>query len=764
MRGLWHFPAIACVLAILYSLLDMKWLGILFILWLLWLKQKRNLDFLVFTISLISFVFFASITPIIPDTSLEELEEEMRLTGTIEGKVKTEANQIQFTLDLTEPRTKLLVTHFPEKDEDYRRLPYEHALFHGAVCTLDQIIEIPSSGTNPAQFDFRQFLLQKQITHQAVLADFDTISCEAPNGLLSGLYKIRTDFIQQVEQKFSNFTAAWINAIVFGDASGIDDEINELFQRYGLSHIMAISGTHITLVIAFLYVLLVKGNLLTKEKAHWFFILFLPVYSVLAGANPPVLRAASMMVVLLLLQKYKLKLSYSDLFSILLMVFILWEPFIIYNVGFQFSFAVTFSILLSQQWIKQTETPLWNVFQISFVAQMAILPLQIYYFNLFQPVSIGMNLIIIPFFTFLVIPLMYIFVLIQFFPVALLYGVDSSFIWLQEKMLAFVMWADRVLPSPIYLDKLSVIGVVLYYLGFFLFMSLLARNRRRKAICASFLFIMPILTTAAKPYWQEEGIVTMFDMGQGDAILIEAPYHEAVVMIDAGSAFQFEEMEPARGVYKNIVRSYFHQRGIKQLDALILTHEDMDHIGSVFFILEEVKVKEVIVSPYFDTDILQVFQHIQPGLHVTKTEAGQELSINDALYFRVLAPSYDTGNANENSLVLYANLGINWLFTGDISQAEEEKLVRSPFDLNIDVLKVAHHGSNSSSGETFIQAIQPQIALISVGRNNRYGHPHEEVLDVLKAHHVTIYRTDRDGAIQFFYREEGGGTFSTFLP
>ncbi|MCT1903849.1 DNA internalization-related competence protein ComEC/Rec2 [Oceanobacillus sojae] len=763
MRGYWHFPAIAGVVAILYQLLDIKWLLLLFITWLLWLKLLKKLDTNVWLITICSFIVFNYIIPVIPQAAFEESSVEAEITGKIEGEVKLSSKQIQFTLHPPHSSSNLLVTYFPDKNEDFRDIPLKHSLFHGSQCTIYQSIEIPPSSTNPAQFDFRQFLLQKQISHQAILKDFNHIVCTPESGILPLLYKLRTNLLNKMEYTWSDYTAPWMNAIVFGDASGIEEAVTELFQRFGLSHIIAISGTHVTLVISFIYLIFVKGNIITKEKTYLFLLIFLPVYSILAGANPPVLRAASMMVVVLILQKYRWKLPYSDLFSILFMIFILWDPYIIYNVGFQFSFSVTFTILLSQGWVRKTKSLIWNIFQVSFVAQMAILPLQIYYFNIFHPLSILMNLAVIPYFTFFVIPLMYTFVLIHFLPGKFLYIADRSFAFIHDKVLLIMETIDDTLFSPIYLDQLSIWSVAVYFTCFLLFMKYLEHKQQKRAWIAGIIFILPILITAGKPYFQEEGIVTMFDMGQGDAILVEAARREAVIMIDAGAAFHFEDMEPTRGVYKNIIRAYFHQRGIKELDAIIVTHDDVDHFGSIRYILEEVKVKELIVSPYFDVELLKEFQEVQPALYIIQAEAGDILNFNDAMSFQVLAPNTDTGNSNDNSIVLYANLGLKWLFTGDISKEVEEKITRNYPGLRIDILKVAHHGSKTSTGEAFIEAVQPHIALISAGRNNQFNHPNEEVLEVLEDNQVHVYRTDEQGAIQFFYTDEGG-TFSTFLP
>lgn len=219
---------------------------------------------------------------------------------------------------------------------------------------------------------------------------------------------------------------------------------------------------------------------------------------------------------------------------------------------------------------RKTKSPVWNIFQVSFVAQMAILPLQIYYFNIFHPLSILMNLVVIPYFTFFVIPLMYTFVLIHFFPGNLLAIVDRSFAFIHEKVLIFIEALDTTLFPPIYLNQLSIWSVVFYFTCFLLFMKYLEHKQQKRAWIAGILFILPILMTAGKPYFQEEGIVTMFDMGQGDAMLVEAAKREAVIMIDAGAAFHFEDMEPTRGVYKNIIRPISINAGLKSWMQLSL--------------------------------------------------------------------------------------------------------------------------------------------------------------------------------------------------
>ncbi|GLO66636.1 hypothetical protein MACH08_24200 [Oceanobacillus kimchii] len=469
-----------------------------------------------------------------------------------------------------------------------------------------------------------------------------------------------------------------------------------------------------------------------------------------------------MITILLVIQKFKKKFLYIDIFSFVFLSLIIFDPYVIYEVGFQFSFAVTFAILLSAKWVSYSTSTLWNIVQISFVSQMAILPLQLHYFYIFQPLSILLNVIIIPYFTLFVIPLMYIATLLSFLPKQVLFILDNSFQWIHSVVVNFLVWVDTYLSFPLFMNGLSITAVIVYYIFFFRFMYELEIKRMKVAFLSGVLFCLPIIFGALKPYLSEEGIVTMFDIGQGDAILIETPYRQDTLLVDAGSTFDFESMEASRSVYKQILRPYFYSRGITHLDAIILTHEDLDHIGSLEYILEEVTVDTIMVSSFFDDQLIKNIQASFPNQIIKRIEAVQTIRGNFT-NFHVLSPTSDHQSLNDNSLVLYADLGAKWLFTGDIGSDVEKTLIKNHPEMNIDILKVAHHGSNTSSDSVYIEEIDPDFGLISVGRNNRYGHPSVEVIETLESKGIDILRTDLHGAIQYYF-SNNQGTFLIHSP
>src|SRR5699024_3765742 len=225
--------------------------------------------------------------------------------------------------------------------------------------------------------------------------------------------------------------------LVLGDDSQIDSDITEIFQDWNLSHLLAISGLHVGLVAALFYFILVKFNLLTREKAQWLLILGLPIYAFLAGGEPSVWRSSIMVLFFILFNKLNWRISPMDVLSIVFILLIAADKYIIYHIGFQLSFPVTFVLLLSVIWVSHNESRVFSVLQISFIAQMMILPLQLAYFSTFHPLSILLNVLVVPYFTLFVIPSM--FLLLLFSPLTFVVELfDKLFVPVQQSFIAFL--------------------------------------------------------------------------------------------------------------------------------------------------------------------------------------------------------------------------------------------------------------------------------------------------------------------------------------
>lgn len=757
MKGYWHVVAISVTAAFISILLEWNLLPFLF-LWLGFLYMTKRLPLIPLLISTLGFVFFIQQIPVL-DT--DKVPSERQQMETIQGKIikspVIQMNKVEVVLE--NPKDdKILVIYFPE-DENQRIDPYH--LRYGANCIARGKIGTPESARNPGEFDYRKFLLTQGIEKQMILKDLNDIECKG-SSFLHRFYSLRQKLIRQMEERVSGFTAAWINALILGDTSMVNDDTIKLFQDWGLSHLLAISGLHIGIVIGLIYFLLVRMNWLTKEKAEILIMLFLPVYALLAGGEPSVLRASLMALLILFLRRLHIMIPATDAISIIFVLLLLYDPYLIYNIGFQFSFIITFGIILSRRWLASVSSPVFQLLIISFISQMIILPIQLNYFSLFQPLSIIMNLLIVPYFSIFVIPYMFFMMFISFLPISILHSFDLLFSGIHLVVIEGIKWLDRYFDYPFYLTDLPVWLTIFYYLLLLVALHFLEENRLNKSFISFFLMASLLVGYAAIPYVTGKGTVTMLDIGQGDAFIIELPYRKGVIMIDAGATFSFEDMEPSPTNYERIIKPYLRSNGIHHIDALFITHEDTDHFGSLSFMLQDDVVREIYVSEYFQFPIEILNLTEEKSVPIRRLRAQEAIQIN-GLHFSVLAPIVDKGKSNENSLVLYTEIGgKSWLFTGDISKEEERDIMRT-YNFNVDIIKVAHHGSNTSTDPAFIEKLSPDTALIPVGKNNSYGHPTGEVIETLETFNIGIYRTDHHGAVQYIFQKDEGN-FYTFLP
>lgn len=760
MKGYWHIVALSALVAAISVLFEWN-LFILMFPWLAYLFASHRLKILPLLLSIISYLFFFYYLPQVEAdiSSQKNSNDSTFLQGKIIRSPIIQKNKIELVVEDDTTADKVLVIYFP----DEREIPSNETalLKYGAECIVHGQIEYPEGASNPGEFDYRQFLLKKEITKQIVVHDLTDIDCVGASFWHRFIY-LRQLLLHQAPENISDYTAAWVNALVLGDDSKIDPSVIRLFQDWGLSHILAISGLHIGIVVGLVYFLLIKTSAMTREKAELVVLLFLPLYAVLAGGEPSVLRASAMVVLFIILRRMKISVTALDIISVVFLLLLLFDRFIIYHIGFQFSFLVTIGIILTRKWLSLVSSSFYQVLIISFISQMVILPIQLNYFSLFQPLSILLNLVIIPYFSIFVIPFMFFFLLFSFLPESILHAFDILFTGIHYNVLLFIEWVDEYFNYPLYVSDLPVAFFICYYLCLVMSLVLVEREQLKEAFIGFSLLTLVLTGYAAAPYFSAKGTVTMLDIGQGDAFIIELPYREGVIMIDAGASFSFTDMEPSPTVYERIIKPYMRSRGIHEIDALFLSHEDLDHFGSLEFMIDDGVVKEVYVSDYyvFEPKLMQKLMDHQVPLQ--RIEVGSTINIQGQP-FSVVSPVVDKQDANENSLVLYTEIGgRSWLFTGDISEAEELEIIKH-YQVQADVIKIAHHGSNTSSNPLFLQSLQSNDAFISVGKGNSYGHPTKEVIETLEELGIRIFRTDEHGAVQYIFGKDEAW-FETFLP
>lgn len=758
MKGSWQLIAISSLMAIIAVTYENCLVYALFLLWvgILYYRNKASAPFILLLI-ITNVVFSIYYYP--PDIATKPLEtDKATFTGVIYSPITREASHTSLMLNLEKPSINVQVLYFPKE-----KVNIPPSWKTGATCQLSGALQAFPTSTNPGEFNYQSYFIKKGVTSQIVLENTSDLICEGENQLAK-FYQKRDVVMEQLSDSLSEFTTSWLFTLFFGEDSLLDESVVQVFQQWNLSHLLAISGLHIGLITSFLYVIVLKTGLLTKEKAMYIIVVFLLLYPFFSGGAPSIWRASLMTIISIVMIRFNKRMRVTDSISIVFLLCLVFDKQLVYQLGFQFSFLVTFALLLSRKWLL-TGTRMQLLIRISFISMVCLLPLQLTHFYYINPLALLPNIIFVPYFSLIVMPLL--FILLCFTPLSstVVQLLDGLFQFIHSIAIYWLHLINEYCFYPIVTGEISTAYTWIYYVILLaLFISIERKKKKHTYICAM-LLISWLLWLEVYPFFDETGSVTMLDVGQGDAIVLELPHRKGVIMIDAAGKLANDFKTPSDQTFYQVIKPFLYSKGINRVDLVILSHADLDHVGSFPYIVDQFHVKQTVVSSYFDMEIFSELKMKNSDLQVVRVRAGDIISYQDQL-FQIISPKKNYQNRNDNSLVIRSRIGtMDWLFTGDISSGIEEQLLDIYPQLKADVLKVAHHGSADASSAELLQQLNPSLSLVSVGKNNRYNHPGPEVIERLSDQNIHILRTDVYGAIQYTYKENGkSGTFSTFLP
>ncbi|MDZ5712287.1 DNA internalization-related competence protein ComEC/Rec2 [Jeotgalibacillus sp. HH7-29] len=625
-------------------------------------------------------------------------------------------------------------------------------------CVWDGELTSPQAAENFYAFDYKKYLFYQNIhwTYRVHNVRDCVTAEESVNTFLNNL---RYKGIDRIDKIFPEGIKGIAGALLFGDRSDMEEEQIRMYQRLGVIHLLAISGMHVGMITLFLWKLLLKAGL-TRETVRISLFFILPFYTVMAGAAPPVIRAAGMVLLGLSLQYVFVRLPLLHILSSVFMLHLFIFPLELVNAGFQLSYAVSFALALSSGKVLGSRNKFISLLMVTSIAQLGALPIILWHFYELSLSSFLMNLIFVPLYTLFILPSFIVIYLVSFISMdAAVYAafIPSTIISALEDLARII---SELKFSILITGKPSRWKVGILIAVGYMMMSCYEKSKYMAASCCLILFA-GVLTFS--PYINQKGSITFISVGQGDSILIQLPFNQGNYLIDTGGQVNFGQSKSTFSVGKEIVLPYLKSMGVSTIDLLILTHHDWDHIGGAGDLLSELKVKEVwtsggSVQKEEMQELLKAFEHDAiPVKEILETQYWQ-VGGNE---FTVMVPS-DQLEGNNGSLVLHARLGgKKWLFTGDIEEETERDMLDQFGD--IDVLKVAHHGSNSSSTGNFLEIVKPETAVVSAGRNNSYGHPHPDVMERLLDTGAKVYVTSEHGAVKYTFTGDHG-TFETALP
>lgn len=716
-----------------------------------WLTLKGEtfiISALVVGAGLLSFFFITTIRL----TEPSPLPSTFQLTWTSDYKIN---GQRLSGFARTETGEKLYVMY--TLSSELEKHFYETTSITGFTYVVQGELVAPNPSAHTYAFSFEKYLMSKgargifEVKSWTLMSEKKTIS--------SVLAKYRFHLKKHIETSFPPPLIAEAQALLIG-LRDMDDELQRAYQKLGITHLFAISGLHVALVSWLFYEGLLRLGI-RKEMAIIVLLIMLPVYGVVAGGAPSVIRAVSIVELIMLLRFTRWHMSVDDALAISFICFVLLEPGVIFQIGFQLSYLATASLIYSRG-IFQDRNWLQKSFLITFVCQLLVYPLLLYHFYELSISSFLANIIFVPLFSFIILPINILMVIATFLSMPLaniLFEVYEPLRnWLTEAIL-FLQALPLQLWSPgkpaFWLVCIAFVSVLfsLYFLE--------AKHYSKVAI----VLLIPAFCIHLAPIFYKETKITFLNVGQGDCTIIELPFRRAVYVVDAGGVLRFRQ-EPWKvsnspyEVGRQVVVPFLKGKGIREVDILILTHPDADHVEGAEEVLEEITMREIHVTPgSLNTPAMQdlLAEATKQKVPVKEKMEGTSWHVGSTS-FHYLSPRDTHYEGNDDSIVLFIQQqSFRALLTGDLEEAGERQLIKLYGQqlANITLLKAGHHGSKTSSIEPFVELLQPALTVFSAGRNNRYQHPHDIVVERFKKRRLATKTTSIDGTIEVtIYRDK----------
>ena len=622
----------------------------------------------------------------------------------------------------------------------------------GNVYKIKGNLRLPFKASNPSQFDYGKYLRNFDVF---TIVYADTAGCEyLPSELplrwkfMQKLNNLRNRILKTHSKYLKSPNLEILGGIVFGDdAVSPPDYIKDSFTNSGLLHILAASGMNVAFIFGFWFYILSLLKVPYKPRVISGMGVVI-LYTLMTGLGASVIRAALMLLFVL-----AGKLIDRDSHSVSLLAFVaflmlLYNPAFLNDVGFQLSFLVTFGIICTADVIiKRFEGnriiyKIAGALLIPVVAQVWVIPLQMFYFNTISTYSFFANISIMPFLSVISFGGFVSSVLAVVAPIADF--VCRIFDYILNIMLTALVWISNFfasLPHSLFeTPHPSVLQVFIYYIAVLLATLMIKEGftKRHTALLAGLVLVFCLLG-ARIPDGKLD--VIAFDVGNADAFLIKTP-GEKYIIIDTGKA-GYKGSKPQSEL---IIRKYLKDRGIKELELLILTHFDIDHAGGAENLTEKMKVQKILVNSISDS--APVARRIYKAAEETETPV--EIAPDDGVVYsepdltvRTFIKAYDSDNES-SVMTLLSYKDFDMLFTGDAG-VEAFRRIESRLPERVEVLKVGHHGAARVVDEAYIKRLGAEVSVISTGQNN-YGHPNKGTLDILRD--TAIYRTDKNNSIK----------------
>lgn len=587
--------------------------------------------------------------------------------------------------------------------------------------------------TNENQFDRQRFYRQQRVYQHLQVAKINQIVPVEKTSFINWCHQIRYRLIEYFSIMPQPLAGCCQQLLVGQTTSAIGREMQDA-KKLGIIHLFCISGMHVFLLVSIIRLLGIY-MWLEREWLDLLLVFILPCYLVIAGDSISITRAV-MMAEISLMRRF-LGVDALDGWALSLLAGLVIEPELGLSLGGQLSYTLSFILQVLSKKLR-------NFHQCLILGCLSLPSILSYTFE-FHLLSLVLSYPMIPLFSFVLFPL----VLIS----ASTFKVIPAISYLVNSLLKYFQLLLSLLaslPGEIHFGKPPLVVAILLFIITLWCVS--SYQRRYRWLTLFLVYLLCFICI----HYPLNGEVTFVDIGQGDCIIIRQAFNRQVVMIDTGGKLQFGNLtsqHQQNNVASQTSINYLKSCGIHHLDAVYLSHHDVDHIGYLPTILDQLAVDRVVVPAGMEKQPAFIRRvHLSCNTKIVPVTAG----VVDPV-FKILHPFAPGKANNEDSMVLSGRFGgLDFLFTGDLDQQNELQVIKHYPDLHADVLKLGHHGSKTASNEKFLTQLGVKQGIISAGRFNRYHHPNEEVITLLKAHGIQQLSTQQYGMISYHYTNTHG--------
>ncbi|MBN1621367.1 MAG: DNA internalization-related competence protein ComEC/Rec2 [Endomicrobiales bacterium] len=626
----------------------------------------------------------------------------------------------------------------------------------GDVLKITGQIKKPHQNTNPGGFDYARYLSRQKIYSLLYAREIIKTSHKAIPFYKSLALKIRSSMISAIKNNLPGLEGVLLSKMLVGERSRLPEDEKEKFVDAGVMHVLVVSGMHVGYCVAIFWGLFRLLGL-SYRRAALFTIPFIPIYALVTGANPPVLRASMMAIFIIISLSLARESNIYQSLSIAALTILILNPQALFTASFQLSFAATLGIVYIYPFLNKAINPENNflneedklrkivrflqwplrLFMVSFAAQLAVSPLIAYYFNKISLIGILTNMFVIPLVGIIIAAGLVLYIINTALPgLVFLISFIASINYYLLKMLTFIVDYFSSLPgATLQLPTPSIFFIICYYI--FLICVFQIKKYPKTRYILGLLVMLSVLNTYFRSIRLKKCLdITFLDVGYGDAIHLRFPNGQNW-LIDTGGSYN-----PLFDIGERVIYPYLSGKGIRTLDKVIITNPNYPRYGGLKEIAKDIVIKEIIYSPQVDFsqeyfDLLKLTG--DKKIPFREAWAGDVFKIADAAV-SVISPARLFARRDDNCLILlldYHNHRV--LFTSDMGENAERLLSDSNLNIETDMLQLPKHGLRKLS-DIFIKKTGADFIVVSTSRKNPDG--------IEGFHDKSIYSTKEMGAIK----------------